>query len=84
MAEIVGPDGRLVGLDASESMIVEARRRASENQRSVTFEVGDVEALRICGLQRNGWARPILEVSMTGSKLTYDHDVIVLTCGASS
>lgn len=45
MAEIVGPDGRLVGLDASESMIAEARRRAGEHQRAVTFEVGDVEAL---------------------------------------
>jgi len=45
LVDIVGPDGRLVGLDASEAMIAEARRRASERQLPVTFEVGEVQAL---------------------------------------
>jgi ubiquinone/menaquinone biosynthesis C-methylase UbiE len=45
MVEVVGTAGRLVGLDASEAMIAEARRRASERQLPVTFEVGDVHAL---------------------------------------
>jgi len=45
MVDVVGPSGRLVGLDASEAMIAEARRRASERRVAVTFEVGDVEAL---------------------------------------
>jgi ubiquinone/menaquinone biosynthesis C-methylase UbiE len=45
MAEVVGTAGRLVGLDASEAMIAEARRRASERQIAVTFEVGDVQLL---------------------------------------
>jgi ubiquinone/menaquinone biosynthesis C-methylase UbiE len=45
LVEIVGPTGRLVGLDASEAMIAEARRRASERQVPITFEVGEVRAL---------------------------------------
>jgi len=45
MAERVGPAGRLVGLDASEVMIAEARRRAKERRLHITFEVGDVTAL---------------------------------------
>jgi ubiquinone/menaquinone biosynthesis C-methylase UbiE len=45
MADIVGPAGRLVGLDASEVMIAEARRRASERRLDVTFEVGEATAL---------------------------------------
>jgi ubiquinone/menaquinone biosynthesis C-methylase UbiE len=45
LVEVVGPAGRLVGLDASESMVAEARRRASERQLPITFEVGDVETL---------------------------------------
>jgi ubiquinone/menaquinone biosynthesis C-methylase UbiE len=46
LVDIVGPAGRLVGLDASEAMIAEARRRASEHTVPLTFEVGDVQALR--------------------------------------
>jgi ubiquinone/menaquinone biosynthesis C-methylase UbiE len=38
-------DRRVVGLDASETMIAEARRRARERQAGVAFEVGDVQAL---------------------------------------
>lgn len=45
VAEIIGPAGRLVGLDASETMITEARRRAGEHQVPITFEVGEVQAL---------------------------------------
>jgi ubiquinone/menaquinone biosynthesis C-methylase UbiE len=45
MSGRVGPGGRLVGLDASEVMIVEARRRAKERGVSVTFEVGEATAL---------------------------------------
>jgi ubiquinone/menaquinone biosynthesis C-methylase UbiE len=45
MVELVGPTGRLVGLDASEVMLAEARRRAKKFDVPITFEVGDVEAL---------------------------------------
>jgi ubiquinone/menaquinone biosynthesis C-methylase UbiE len=45
MVELVGPAGRLVGLDASEVMIAEARRRAAELDLPITFEVGEVHAL---------------------------------------
>ena len=42
---LVGPAGRLVGLDASEVMIAEARRRASALGLPIVFELGDVQAL---------------------------------------
>jgi len=45
MVDLVGPTGRLVGLDASEVMLAEARRRAKEFDVPITFEVGDVQAL---------------------------------------
>ena len=45
MVELVGPTGRLVGLDASEVMLAEARRRAKEFHLPITFEVGEVQAL---------------------------------------
>jgi ubiquinone/menaquinone biosynthesis C-methylase UbiE len=45
MAELVGPAGSLVGLDASEVMIDEARRRAAERDLPVAFHVGEVTAL---------------------------------------
>jgi len=45
MVQLVGPTGRLVGLDASEVMVAEARRRAKEFHGPITFEVGDVQAL---------------------------------------
>ncbi|MGA8231742.1 MAG: methyltransferase domain-containing protein [Candidatus Acidiferrales bacterium] len=45
MVELVGPAGRLVGLDASEAMIAEARRRAKELRFPITFEVGEAQAL---------------------------------------
>jgi ubiquinone/menaquinone biosynthesis C-methylase UbiE len=45
MGERAGPGGRLVGLDASEVMIAEARRRAEQRSLPVTFEVGEATAL---------------------------------------
>jgi ubiquinone/menaquinone biosynthesis C-methylase UbiE len=45
MVDLVGPAGRLVGLDASEVMVAEARRRAEAVPIPITFEVGDVQAL---------------------------------------
>ena len=45
LVDAVGPTGRLVGLDASDVMIAEARRRAVARRAPVTFEVGDVQAL---------------------------------------
>jgi ubiquinone/menaquinone biosynthesis C-methylase UbiE len=41
LAELVGPQGRVVGIDASPVMITEARRRAAGLTLSITFEVGD-------------------------------------------
>jgi ubiquinone/menaquinone biosynthesis C-methylase UbiE len=45
MVDLVGPTGHLVGIDASEVMIAEARRRVEHRGVSVTFEVGDVQAV---------------------------------------
>jgi ubiquinone/menaquinone biosynthesis C-methylase UbiE len=45
IAEFVGPAGRLVGIDASEVMIAEARRRAKNFDVPITFEVGEAHAL---------------------------------------
>jgi ubiquinone/menaquinone biosynthesis C-methylase UbiE len=45
MVEQVGPAGRLVGIDASEVMIAEARQRAQKLRVRISFEVGDVHAL---------------------------------------
>ena len=41
----VGAGGWLVGLDASEVMIAEARRRAEQRSLPITFEVGEATAL---------------------------------------
>jgi ubiquinone/menaquinone biosynthesis C-methylase UbiE len=45
MVDLVGPSGRLVGLDASEVMIAEARRRAKELGVPISFEIGEAQAL---------------------------------------
>jgi len=45
VGELVGSTGRLVGLDASEVMIAEARRRALELAFPIRFARGDVQAL---------------------------------------
>ena len=42
---LVGPAGRLVGLDASEVMIAEARRRAAALGVPIVFDQGDARAL---------------------------------------
>lgn len=46
IARLVGNQGRVVGVDVSETMIVEARRRAEQQRLNVEFEVGDAQALR--------------------------------------
>lgn len=45
MAEIVGPTGSAVGIDASQTMIDAARRRSAESSAVVEFLVGDAEQL---------------------------------------
>jgi len=45
MVELVGPAGRLAGLDASEVIIAEARRRAAELRLPINFQVGEAHAL---------------------------------------
>ena len=46
IARLVGAKGRVVGVDVSETTILEARRRAGERGSAATFEVGDAQALR--------------------------------------
>ncbi|HEY2702324.1 MAG TPA: methyltransferase domain-containing protein [Candidatus Dormibacteraeota bacterium] len=45
LARRVGPDGRVVGVDASETMIAEARRRLDGSGLRVEFEVADAQHL---------------------------------------
>jgi ubiquinone/menaquinone biosynthesis C-methylase UbiE len=45
LAETVGPQGRVVGVDQNPSMIAEARRRAADMATPVTYEVGDAQRL---------------------------------------
>ncbi|MDB5067971.1 MAG: methyltransferase protein [Chloroflexi bacterium] len=45
LARLVGPEGRAVGVDASETMIAEARRRAHGSGLHVDFEVTDAQHL---------------------------------------
>jgi ubiquinone/menaquinone biosynthesis C-methylase UbiE len=46
LARTVGPTGRVVGIDVSEMMITEARRRAAGADVPAEFEVGDAQSLR--------------------------------------
>jgi ubiquinone/menaquinone biosynthesis C-methylase UbiE len=46
LAARVGPNGLVTGVDFSETLIAEAIRRAAGRNISVTFEVGDAQALR--------------------------------------
>jgi ubiquinone/menaquinone biosynthesis C-methylase UbiE len=46
IARIVGAQGRAIGVDVSENMILEARRRAGQRGLKAEFEVGDAQALR--------------------------------------
>jgi len=43
LAEQVGPQGQVVGIDANSAMITEARRRATGLTLPITFEVGDAQ-----------------------------------------
>jgi SAM-dependent methyltransferase len=45
IARIVGTDGRVVGVDVSESLIAEARTRWAESGLPVEFQVGDAHGL---------------------------------------
>jgi SAM-dependent methyltransferase len=47
LAALVGPGGRVVGIDASEAMIGVARERSSDSSLPVEFALGDVRALRL-------------------------------------
>ena len=42
----MGRQGRAIGVDVSEGMILEARRRAAAHDLAAEFEVGDAQALR--------------------------------------
>src|ERR1051325_6107288 len=46
VASLVGPNGHVIGVDASGAMIDEARRRAKGRGLPVSFEVGDSQSLR--------------------------------------
>ncbi len=46
IAQRVAPSGTVTGVDASEAMIAEARRRCAGSSLSVTFEAGDATQLR--------------------------------------
>jgi ubiquinone/menaquinone biosynthesis C-methylase UbiE len=43
LAQLVGPQGRVVGIDANPAMITEAGRRAAGSALPVNFEVGDAQ-----------------------------------------
>ncbi len=45
LAEAVGSDGRVVGVDNSEKLIVEARQRVEDVSLPVEYHVGDIYAL---------------------------------------
>jgi SAM-dependent methyltransferase len=45
LATLVGPTGRAVGIDASEAMIAEARKRSEDTGLPVEFVVGDAHRL---------------------------------------
>ncbi len=54
MAQHVGPAGTVAGVDASESMINEAKIRAEGLGLPVAFEVGDAQALRFADATFDG------------------------------
>jgi ubiquinone/menaquinone biosynthesis C-methylase UbiE len=47
LAERVGPQGRVVGIDANPAMITEASRRAADLTLPIAFEVGDARQVRL-------------------------------------
>jgi ubiquinone/menaquinone biosynthesis C-methylase UbiE len=46
LARVVGPSGRVVGVDISETLIAVARGRSVDGGGAVEFEVGDAQELR--------------------------------------
>jgi len=46
LAQRIGPTGRVVGVDVSNVMITEARRRTAALGLPIAFEVGDARQLR--------------------------------------
>ena len=46
LADLVGPQGRVVGIDANAAMITEARRRGAGLALPIAFEVGDAHQVR--------------------------------------
>jgi ubiquinone/menaquinone biosynthesis C-methylase UbiE len=47
LAQLVGPQGRVVGIDANPAMITEARQRGAGLALPVSFEVGDAHQVRL-------------------------------------
>jgi ubiquinone/menaquinone biosynthesis C-methylase UbiE len=45
LASLVGPDGTVLGIDPSRTMITEARRRSHEASTAIEFRVGDITGL---------------------------------------
>ena len=45
LAELVGPNGKVIGLDNSKSMIEKANQRSKQKQFPVQFRVGDIHKL---------------------------------------
>ena len=54
MVPAVQPGGQVIGVDASETMVAEARRRTAGAGLPVSFEVGDAQALRFADDTFNG------------------------------
>ena len=59
LAERVGPQGRVVGVDQNPAMIAEARRRVTNQESPIAYEVGDAHQLalpddtfRLCRTER--------------------------------
>jgi ubiquinone/menaquinone biosynthesis C-methylase UbiE len=54
LAALVGANGRVVGIDSSEVMITEARRRAEGSGLPVEFRVGDAHRLELAEAEFDG------------------------------
>jgi len=85
IARLVGRHGRVVGVDVSETMIREARRRAEARGMTVQFEIGNAQALRFddetfdaCRTERmllhvpdaNSAVREMVRVTRRGGRLS--------------
>ena len=54
LAERIGPQGRVIGIDANSAMITEARRRTAGLTLPIAFEVGDARDVDFSGPDRPG------------------------------